>query len=837
MTGIVFDCRSDSSRQERFFLYDGVLPENCFIERGEAIDIPTLRTFLKQRYGVRAKLYDSQKQYRTDMLAKWNVHNEQVTRMMKKAVSFRPIVDIQKFITENICDIPERPDIEAMQQNIRDYKRHEQLAQRQEEKLAALEEISRLYREMQQAIDRWQQHSFLVLWAQKEELDGEYHRRTLERQDCAAGIEKEAAEFDTVSAKADEKEHRRTELRIACAQSDVSREEDRLRSSKERLLSEQQTLLVGLQKDAMEIRREAGRLCSLCRTVLAWPDSEEVRPVLAAARAVAQAYAGFDGCDYHVFAQPLALFEGAQQAAADFSAAVRDAAYRIKVLMDDLKGAQDQKAAALANLRKNVKDYPRGLLRLKARLASELEKRVGRPVEIDILADVLEIPASEEKWRSAVEGYLNTQKFYLLIDPACYQDALQIYDRIKREFHDHSFGLVDVGKLREQERIAPRDDSLARKIETDHALARSYIDYLLGRVVCCANVEQLREHRTAITPDGMVYQGYVARPLRKELMEDAFIGRRAVALRISRLETELAGLQAEVQRWKPVYQALSVHQNHTDLFSQYFVQSVVAQRQADYLRGQAISGELERVEDQLSALDLFWLEEHTIRDTFLRIALNYHTGLAAACAQGEMGAREQLAYLGIYARPELYELSGACGIVTRSGVIEVAAATPYGLALPSTGVDAILSVDLRELRRIILIENKTNYDEYILTEQTREELVLYHGGFLSPQKRKWLSKFADALTPEIETFFWADIDLGGFQMFTHLQAILPGLRPMRMSGAEVTAYRSRGLARSEDYLSTLRTALEAGEYPLFRDAIERILEYGVTIEQEAFLSP
>ena len=66
------------------------------------------------------------------MLAKWNVHNEQVLRMMKKAVSFRPIVDIQKFITENICDIPDKPNIELMQQNIRDYKRHELLAQRQQ---------------------------------------------------------------------------------------------------------------------------------------------------------------------------------------------------------------------------------------------------------------------------------------------------------------------------------------------------------------------------------------------------------------------------------------------------------------------------------------------------------------------------------------------------------------------------------------------------------------------------------------------------------------------------------------------------------------------------------
>ncbi len=167
VTGIVFDCRSDGSRQERFFIYDGGIPENCFLDGQEAMDIPSLRVYLKQQYGLRQKLYDSHKEYRTDMLAKWNVHNEQVSRMLKKAVSFRPIVDIQKFITENICDIPDKPDIEAMQQNIRDYKRHEQLAQRQEEKLEKLMEISRLYRDMQTAIDRWEQQTFLVLWAQK----------------------------------------------------------------------------------------------------------------------------------------------------------------------------------------------------------------------------------------------------------------------------------------------------------------------------------------------------------------------------------------------------------------------------------------------------------------------------------------------------------------------------------------------------------------------------------------------------------------------------------------------------------------------------------------------
>lgn len=609
VTGVVFDCRSDGSRQERFFIYNGVIPENCFIKKGEAMDISALRSFLKQNYGVGAKLFDSQKQYRADMLAKWNVHNEQVTRMMKKAVSFRPIVDIQKFITENICDIPEKPDIEVMQQNIRDYKRHELLAQRQEEKLTALQEISRLYREMQQAIDRWQQQSFLVLWAQKEDLEAQIRKRTLEKQDCETGIEKSVAEFNKVSALIDQKERRRTELIAACAQSDIYREEERLRTSQDNLLREQSKLLEQLQKEVLEIKREAVLMCNLCHTVLGWQTNEILAIVLDAADAVQTSYAVFTDCNYEIFSKSIGIFERAQQATSDFTVAVRNAAYNMKVMIDDLKAEQDQKLAALSNLRKNIKDYPKGLLQLKAHLSSELKKRVKRPVQIDILADVLEIPESEEHWRRAVEGYLNTQKFYLLIEPEFYRDALRIYDRIKREYGTHSFGLVDIGKLRERERLEPWNDSLAKKIETENALARSYVDYLLGRVVCCTHVDQLRRHKTAITADGMVYQGYVARPIRKELMDDAFIGRRAVTLRISRLEAELTEVQANLQFWEPIYDTLSPHQNRNALFSQYFVQSIAVQRQSDYLRGLEISRELEQIKDQISHLNLLWLDD------------------------------------------------------------------------------------------------------------------------------------------------------------------------------------------------------------------------------------
>ena len=609
VTGVAFDCRSDGSNVDHFFIYKGIIPENGFVENGYALDYADFRKQLREMYGVSAEFYSTQKEYRTNMLAKWNVHNEQVTRMMKKAVSFRPIVDIQKFITENICDIPEKPDIVAMQQNIRDYKRHEQLAQRQEEKLVALQEISRLYREMQLAIDRWQQQSFLVLWAQKEDLEAENNKRLLEQKDCEVSIESFGIEIDRVTVTIQQKERRKEELIAACAQSDVSREEERLRSIKDSLLSEQQRLFIQLQNEAVEIKREAVIMCSLCQTVLGWNVNDELRSVIDAADAVQKAYSRFADCSYEIFAKSIPVFERAQDATATFVIAIRDAAYKVKVIIDDLKAEIDQKTVTLNNLRKNVKDYPRGLLRLKDRLEQELSRQTRKQIHIDILADVLEIPEAEEHWRRAVEGYLNTQKFYLLIPPEYYRDALRFYDQIKRDFGMNSFGLVDIGKLREKERLEPWPDSLAKKVETNNDLARSYIDYLLGRVVCCSHVDQLRRSKTAITADGMLYQGYVVRPIRKELMDDAFIGHRAVALRIARIEAELAEIQTNLQMWNPVYQTLSKYQNRDVLFSMRYVQSIVTQRQADYLRGIEISKELERVDEQISHLDLFWLGE------------------------------------------------------------------------------------------------------------------------------------------------------------------------------------------------------------------------------------
>ena len=603
VTGVMFDCRSDGSRRDFFFIYTGVIPRNCYIQQGEAMEITDLRRFLKENYS-HVEFYDTQKEYRRNMLAKWNVHNEQALRMMKKAISFKPIVDIQKFITENICDIPEKPNIELMQQNIRDYKRHEKLAQRQEEKLAALKQIGRLYQEMNQTIERWCVQSFLVQWAEKELAQADIDRHELEKKSCAAELEKAEQKIIALGEEIAQKDTRRQELEIACVQSDVYKEEERLLASKQHLQEEQTRLQRGMQKLEAEIKRESQKLITLCGKILDWEAEEILRPVQEMAYAVQKAYAPFENRGA-LFSQPMVLFETAQKTVAAFSSERRTAKHKIEDQVEELKEQADQKRAALANLRKNIKDYPKGLIPFREELQEELHRNTGNPVKVYILADLLEI--SDERWRGAVEGYLNNQKFYFLVEPAYYQKALHVYDRMKRKHGCRAFGLVDVGKLREKEMIHTADDSLAKKIETENELARSYVDYLLGRVICCDNLEQLRSYKTAITSEGMLYQGYVARALRRDLMEDVFIGHRAVELRIKRLQAELERLEEEQKHWKPIYENLSGQEE--PLFTQRFVEADVAERREDYSRSLDIVKEMAEIDEQMSHLNLLWLCE------------------------------------------------------------------------------------------------------------------------------------------------------------------------------------------------------------------------------------
>lgn len=88
--------------------------------------------------------------------------------LLKKAVAFNPDNDIQKFITEFVCDSEKNVDISLMQENIRNYKNLERTATELERKRTALEQISTSYSELQRNRNNEKIYEYLL---DKSEID------------------------------------------------------------------------------------------------------------------------------------------------------------------------------------------------------------------------------------------------------------------------------------------------------------------------------------------------------------------------------------------------------------------------------------------------------------------------------------------------------------------------------------------------------------------------------------------------------------------------------------------------------------------------------------------
>lgn len=70
---------------------------------------------------------------------------------------------------------------------------------------------------------------------------------------------------------------------------------------------------------------------------------------------------------------------------------------------------------------------------------------IGREIQPGVFCEMLEI--KDEEWRNAVEGYLNTQRFYVLVEPENFDIALGIYDRLRREKKVYGVGLINTKDL------------------------------------------------------------------------------------------------------------------------------------------------------------------------------------------------------------------------------------------------------------------------------------------------------------------------------------------------------------------------------------------------------
>ena len=118
---------------------------------------------------------------------------------------------------------------------------------------------------------------------------------------------------------------------------------------------------------------------------------------------------------------------------------------------------------------------------------------------------------TDEAWKNAVEGYLNTQRFYILVAPEDFDLAQKAYEKAKKEYNIHSIGLINTGGLEEFDN--PKENSLATMVTSKSIWARRFVNKLLNKVILCEKGEELKKHKCSFTKDCMLYQNNVFRAI------------------------------------------------------------------------------------------------------------------------------------------------------------------------------------------------------------------------------------------------------------------------------------------------------------------------------------
>lgn len=249
--------------------------------------------------------------------------------------------------------------------------------------------------------------------------------------------------------------------------------------------------------------------------------------------------------------------------------------------------------------------------------------------------------------------------------------------------------------------------------------------------------------------------------------------------------------------------------------------------------------EIDRLNGETVSMRTFSIElysdskyfEKNIKKYISDIAGKYEPDLREA---EDISEREILQQLGIVKMPEIFEFCGNLILRFKNGTIDFSP-IKKGSCISGDCIPEILSAEIRGVSQIIFIENKTNYSEYCLKRRNPDELVIFHGGFYSPQRGNFFRIIYNA-AKDIPIYFWADIDYGGFKMFVRLKSnIISDLQPMNMSVKAHNSHSYRLFKRTDEYIEKLLALCGNEDYSIFYDVIRAIADSHGTVEQECFL--
>ncbi|ASA22370.1 Wadjet anti-phage system protein JetD domain-containing protein [Paenibacillus donghaensis] len=197
---------------------------------------------------------------------------------------------------------------------------------------------------------------------------------------------------------------------------------------------------------------------------------------------------------------------------------------------------------------------------------------------------------------------------------------------------------------------------------------------------------------------------------------------------------------------------------------------------------------------------------------------------------------ELLRQVGITKYPEQLEFCGQVTMLFDSGIVDFSQLI-FGGVVNSKDFQRGQLKTSPTINRVISIENRANYIDYIHKQKNEHEMVVFHGGQFSPTKRKFLLAVAASMSSTSKWYHWGDIDYGGFTMLARLRReINCNVIPYRMDKSELIRYSSLTASVESNYIEKLCNLKRHSELADCSPCIDYMIENHVKLEQEAMLT-
>ena len=527
--GVVLDLPKGSQLKERFYLLDNVsIHDGLFLEKKYPRDYKSMKAYLKT-IDVEFTPFESQKKYRDALARFFGMDATKYAKILPKALAFRSI-DLQAFVFEFLLD-DDPIDIQSLKNNVSQLKKVEAQIKRDREKLEKLDSIIQTGEDITQNKDQKDINQIIdqLNWVEKREAFMK------EQEQKLLSIDKRLDYLRDAKAQLDEQveevEQQILNLERAKNDSDLSRTLQGYQDALKKKANEYES-----QKEMIEQLKDtlSKEFNAIKELVMLLPNQS------------LKAFVNYmQSNDEQLSADELeSHLQALDVEVSSYKQAYFSEKDKIEQEKRDLSDQIRQSQTRVNQLKRHVKTYPIFVESLIKSLNEELSAHYHKEVRVRPLCEMIEV--TEEKWRNALEGYLSTQRFDIIVDPAYFSDALDIYDRIKFEQKIYGVGLVNTQKLNAYETINP--GTLAEKVSTDHIYARYYVNMILNNTYCVENVQDLKNYNRAITPTCMTYSNHTARQINPRTYEVPYIGSQATTIQLDMEEKQLSLLEAKMDK-------------------------------------------------------------------------------------------------------------------------------------------------------------------------------------------------------------------------------------------------------------------------------------------------